>query len=944
MLACRTRIALSKAMRRLYFFLFVLLSFACIPVQAQNGCAALLAPKPAGNILLSPRQEEEYGEIVASQLESEYQVINDEKLTSYLARIGNAVAAQLPDSGLHYRFLLYDQPEIQAFGIPGGRVYVSRKMVAFLKNEDELAGLLGHELGHMVAREQAAGVSRQFRAVLGLTSVAENENLFDRFNQILDSWRLKKFPRDDTREDRGQLTADQLGLQAVARAGYAPERFPDFLDHLMETKGNTGSWFSDFFGTTRPNSRRLRELMKDLSHLPAGCVARGAEMHPEEFTQWQSDVLHYHGIGHGEKVSGVSLRKPLGQPLRGDINTFRFSNDGKYLLAQDDGGIYILTRDPLKFVFRIDAPDAEEAQFSPDSRSVVFFSSRFRVETWDIARQLQLTVTDVPATRGCRQTALSPNARYLACFQNDLKLCVFDVAGGEKLLEKEKFFDFDSGLSYAGGIFKFLFFITHREVVTLRFSPDERYFAASSRAGEDVAMDLKTGERIKVSGPLHTTMIHSFTFVKPDVIVGIDEDHPEKSRIAEFPSGKVLDHVALGETTLFTTENPKYVLVRPVIDHPVGVLDLEKKRVVFSGRNAAMDVWGEEIASERLNGEVGIYKMGETQADRTTQLPLGNLGRLTTATASPDLRWLAISTRTRGGVWDTAEGQRAIYVRGFQNAAYAPGPAFFFDFPEFEKLQRDFAIMSPVTKQARDRQIDKDDDLRFFGNTLLKFKADKKANRQDAPAEVEALDMALMTHLWSHSFPKGTPGFGGSPESGKIVLAWKARAPGLHEEMLRDTGLEAHWPKTNPNETDYFFQIVNARDGKNSGSAFLPTGKYSFAPEYWNSAGDWLVIADNQHRVLLYSVATGEATMKWFGDRPRLSNSGQLLAFENGKGHLLVYDLKTRKRANEYYFTEPIVAKLFSQDGKKLLVLLSDQTVFHLDIGTTADATAAKQE
>jgi len=927
-------------MRRLVLFLTLLCTY--IPAQAQNGCPALQAPPPPPNIILTPRQESELGDILAEQLESESQVINDENLTGYLTRIGNAVAAQLPESGLHYQFFLYDQPEIQAFGIPGGRIYVSRKMVAFLKNEDELAGLLGHELGHLVARAQGASMSQQFRNVLGLSSVGENENLFDRYNQVLDSWRLKNSSRNVSREDRGQITADQLGLEAVARAGYAPERLPDLLDRSLETKGNTGSWLSELFGTTRPNSKRLRELLKDLSRLPAGCISRGTEKHADEFAQWQSDVLHYQGIGHREKVSGVALRKVLGDPLRGDIHTFRFSNDGKYLLAQDDGGIYILARDPLKFVFRIDAPDADEAQFSPDSQNVVFFSSRLRVETWDLARQVQLTVADVPTIHRCRQTALSPTARYLACFQSNLTLALFDVGSGQKLLEKEKFFDFDSGLSYAGGFFKFLFFVTHREVVTLRFSPDERYFAASSRTGEDAALDLKTGERVKVSGQLHHAIIHSFTFIKPDVIVGIDEEHPDKSRIAEFPSGKVIDHVPLGETTLFASENPKYVLLRPVIDRPVGVLDLEKKRVVFTGRNSALDVWGEEIASERLNGEIGIYKMGETKADRTAQLPLGNLGKLATAVASPDLRWLAISTRTRGGVWDLSQGHRSLYVRGFQNASYTAGPAFFLDFPEFENLPRDFSIMSPVTKQARDRQIDKGDDLRFFGSTLLKLKTDKKNHAQNAPAQVEALDMALMTPLWNHAFPKGAPGFGGSPESGKIVLAWKARAPGLHEEMLRDTNLEAHIPKTNPNETDYFFQIVNARDGKNTGSVFLSTGKYSFLPEYWNSAGDWLVVTDNQHRVLVYSVASGDVAMRWFGDRPRFSGSGQFLAFENGRGHLLVYDLGTRRRTNEYYFAQPISAKIFSEDGKRLLVLLSDQTVLQLDIGNAAEAKPAK--
>lgn len=305
--------------------------------------------------------------------------------------------------------------------------------MAFLKNEDELAGLLGHELGHLVAHAQDEWDSQMFREILGMTSVPENENLFDRDNQILETSRLRKTSFNFAREERGQMTADQIGLQAVARAGYVPGAFPGFRDRLMQTKGNTGSWLSDLFGSTNPNAKRLRELLKDLASLPAGCITHDLKTDPQDFAKWQSEVLHYHGIGHAEKLSGVATRETLAEPLRADINNFRFSNDGKYLLAQDSGGIYVLTREPLKFLFRIDAPDAAATQFSSDSRSVEFFSPRLRVETWDIPRQVQINVTDVPTMRGCRQTALSPNARYLACFQSDLKLVLFDVATGERL-------------------------------------------------------------------------------------------------------------------------------------------------------------------------------------------------------------------------------------------------------------------------------------------------------------------------------------------------------------------------------------------------------------------------------------------------------------------------------------------------------------------------------
>jgi hypothetical protein len=321
-------------MRRL--LLAVLLFPFCVWANVQTGCPALQIPPPDPNIIISPRQEMEFGEIFAEQLNSQYQVIDDEALTGYLTRVGDSVARQLPDGGLHYRFFLYDAAEVQAFGIPGGRVYVSRKLVAFLKNENELAGVLGHELGHLVARQQAASVSRMLRNVLGLTSLTENENLFDRLNQIMETSRLKKAPPGSSNEgEHAQLIADQLGLQAVARAGYTPGSLPDFMDRLLETKGNTGNWLSDLFGTTKPNAKRLRELLKDQSALPAACLSRQPVGQADLFSHWQAAVLHYRGIGHAEKISGVSERKVLNAPLRGDINAFHFSADGKYLLAQD---------------------------------------------------------------------------------------------------------------------------------------------------------------------------------------------------------------------------------------------------------------------------------------------------------------------------------------------------------------------------------------------------------------------------------------------------------------------------------------------------------------------------------------------------------------------------------------------------------------------------------
>ena len=925
--------------------LLALLFFLARVVCAQSSCPPLQAPAPdPAKLLFTPRQEMELGEIIRQQLESDFLVVDEDQVTAYLKGVGERVAAHLPATGLRYEFLLYDQPEIQAFGMPGGRVYVSRKIVAFLRSEDELAGLLGHELGHLAARQQALDMSRNFRETLGLKSLAGDEDLFGLYNLYIESARLKKGhanPSDE--EEKSQKIADQIGVQAVARAGYAPQAFPDLLDRIMQTKGKTGSWLSDLFGATRPDSRRLRDALKDVANLPASCIEPRAAAPSGEFRQWQAAVLHYQGIGHAEHLSGVLARKPLSQPLRGDIEHFRFSPDGKFILAQDEGGIYVLSRDPFKSVFRIDSVDAQPAQFSPDSRQVVFFSSGLRVETWDIDRQEQTTVTDVPAIQGCRQTALSPDAKFLACFGNALDLTLYEVETGEALFKKEKFFDFDSGLSGYGGLFKFLYFLTHPEVVTLRFSPDGHYFAASSRTREKVILDLATRKKINIPGAVSIAMDYSFTFAGPDRIVGVDESTPLKSPLIEFPSGKVVGHVPLGGSSLFAATNPKYILLRPLKDHPVGAFDLDLKKIVFQNRMSATDIWGDFAVGERLDGEVGISRMGDLTANSSLQLPLGKLGNLRFITASPDLKWMAMSGRTRGGVWDLEKDERVFHIRGFQNAYYAPNAVFFLDFPEFEKASREIGVLSPVTKQTKGRLIDKDDDVTFFGDVFFRTKHNEKNRAGRRNFELDALDMATAQTLWSRNFPKQGPRTSGSASSGKLIFVWNARSDGLRDELARDPTLQARWDKENPGDTDFFLEVLDPRNGTLAGGIVLRTGKYSFQPEHQEAAGDWLVVSDNRNRVLLYSISTGEQKAKWFGYHPQISRNGERLCLANGRGHLVVYDLRTLKQTSDFSFGSRISAYLFSEDGKRLFVLTNDQTAFILDVAAESPATASSR-
>jgi WD40 repeat protein len=304
---------------------------------------------------------------------------------------------------------------------------------------------------------------------------------------------------------------------------------------------------------------------------------------------------------------------------------------------------------------------------------------------------------------------------------------------------------------------------------------------------------------------------------------------------------------------------------------------------------------------------------------------------------------MAMSTRTRGGVWDLEKNERVFHIRSFQNAYYAPNAVFFLDFPEFQKAEREIGVLSPVTLQTKGRVIDKGDDVTFWGDVFLQTKHNDKNRTARRNLVVESRDMATAKPLWSRTYPKQAPWITGSASSGKMIFVWNAKADGLRDELAHDAKLEALWTKENPADTDYFLEVLEARSGGVLGGTVVHTGKYSFIPEQQQAAGDWVVVTDNRNRVLLYSISTGEQKAKWFGYAPQISGNGERLCLANGRGRLVLYDLRTLKQTGEFSFGSPISAKEFSGDGGRLFVLTNDQTAYILDVrGGTAVVTSSK--
>ncbi|HEY2461331.1 MAG TPA: M48 family metalloprotease [Candidatus Acidoferrum sp.] len=921
--------------------LLVAFFLSAVSLFAQQPCAPI--PAPAVNqakLIFNPQQEMDLGDAVSEHIQGQFLVIEDPIATGYLRHIGERVVKQLPASNLQFQFFVYDQPEIQSFGLPGGRIYVSRKMVAFLRSEDELAGLLGHELGHLVARQQALAVSRLFHDYLAVDHVGDRDDIFEKYNQVIETARVKNHHGGSPNDEKEQIIADQIGVEAVARAGYSPKAYIDLIDRIMQTKGKTGSWFSDVFGTTKPDEKRLREVLRNTFSLPAACVDTRTPGRTEEFQKWQTEVLRYGGIGHGEQLHGILTRTKLNNPLRGDVESFRFSPDGKYLLAKDDSGIDVLTREPLEYKFRIDAVGAGAPQFSPDSRQIVFARTDLRVETWDVDAQERSSLTDVPALRGCRQTALSPDARFLACFGNERDLSIYNVASSEVAFRKERFYDPVLDLGDFNSLLRFLLIALNPEPVVMRFSPDGRYFAATSPEGEEIIFDLSIQKKVNIPGSVRIAMTHRFAFIGPDSIVGVDVDKPDRSPVVKIPSGEVIDRVPLGGGALTAATTPRYLLIRPIKEHPVGCYDLAGKKFVVSNRMSALDVWEDWFVSERLNGEIGLYKIGKNDPTKVIQLPLGKLGQLTGRAVSSDLKWLAVSNRTRGAIWNLDSNDRSIYVRGFQRAYSQPNALFYLDFPQFEKAQREFNVVSAQTKASAARIIEKEDNQVLAGDVIIRTKRQEKERDPNRNFQLEILDTAHGNTLWKRDFPKRGPAIYGAHSPGRIILAWSGNSDGVKQEFLRDPALKEKWSSSGATEYDYFVEVLDGRTGNIVGSSMVRTGKRSFSLETLESAGNWLVAADSENRVLLFSLSGGQQKAHWFGANPVLSADGTRLCISNERGQLRIYDLQTFGRPNELIFANHVSVDAFSGDSKKLFVLTDDQTAFVIDLND-APATPA---
>jgi len=123
-------------------------------VRAQQPCSVSPTVRiPRAVNIFNVEQERALGDIEAEWVESDHHAVNDEALADHLNRVAARILASFPRDQAPVRIILIDTPGAESFSTGPERIYITRKMVELLKNDDELAGLLGHELDHILTHQ-----------------------------------------------------------------------------------------------------------------------------------------------------------------------------------------------------------------------------------------------------------------------------------------------------------------------------------------------------------------------------------------------------------------------------------------------------------------------------------------------------------------------------------------------------------------------------------------------------------------------------------------------------------------------------------------------------------------------------------------------------------------------------------------------------------------------
>jgi predicted Zn-dependent protease len=304
------------------------------------GCAVNPVSGRPELTLVSEEQEIKLGAQEAEKIEQQMGLVPDEEFTRYLNTLGRRLADESPRPKLDYRFHLVDMAEPNAFALPGGHIYVSRGILALANSEDELAGVVGHEIGHVAARHSVQTISKRgpFAVIFGVASGLAGlvsplaGNIIGGVGELTQSVIFSPYSRSQENE------ADRVGQDMAARAGWEPwglTRLLTSLDREVRLH-EEGKRNPSFFDTHPPTPNRIEDTAAHAKEL-VKASRKPISMSPEAF------VRRLAGLVVGPRAANGVLKESSFQ--HPDLNFFvefpkgwKIQNSPQKIVAVADDG------------------------------------------------------------------------------------------------------------------------------------------------------------------------------------------------------------------------------------------------------------------------------------------------------------------------------------------------------------------------------------------------------------------------------------------------------------------------------------------------------------------------------------------------------------------------------------------------------------------------------
>lgn len=229
-------------------------------------CGVLVALAVVAGCSVTPQQEFQIGASEAARIDSQMPLIRDTVIVGYVRNLGMSMASKTSRANLDWHFSVVNSPEVNAFALPGGFVYVNRGAIEQADRMDELAGIMGHEIGHVIERHSANQIEQTERDDLGILVLC-TMTIACRSVRGLLAIRIGADAKSAHYSQKDEAQADSEGVMNTMRAGIDPEGLPSFFQKLLDKRTTEPTSVEAFFSTHPTDQSRVAATRKQIAGL-----------------------------------------------------------------------------------------------------------------------------------------------------------------------------------------------------------------------------------------------------------------------------------------------------------------------------------------------------------------------------------------------------------------------------------------------------------------------------------------------------------------------------------------------------------------------------------------------------------------------------------------------------------------------------------------------------